>query len=212
MRKALQLLQVFQNHIMQDNYLSFVSQLNDVCQEFPHLRIKTLDGKQYLKGTIEISDAEQTATKSYLIEIHFAEGFPYCFPKLYEVGGDIPCKADFHKYPDNSCCITVSFNEFLECANGMSVLQFIKKQAIPYLANQWYRQLTGKYKNEYSHGDKGKIECLCDYAFGEKKIHMGRNDKCFCGSNKKYKKCCLTLISKIQQVGKEKMIQYLNSI
>jgi len=56
------------------------------------------------------------------------------------------------------------------------------------LANQWYKQITGKYKNEYSHGDKGQIEGFYDYAFGEKKNNLGRNDKCFCGSNKKYKK------------------------
>ena len=212
MQKVLRQLQALQNHIMQDNYLSFVSQLNDVCQEFPHLRIKTLDGKQYLKGTIKISDTEQTATKSYSIEIHFTEGFPYRFPKLFEVGGDIPCEADWHINSDNSCCITAYLNEFFKCKNGISVLQFVKKEVIPYFANQWYRQLTGKYKNEYSHGEKGQLECLYDYAFGEKKIHIGRNENCFCGSNKKYKKCCLTLISEIQQVGKEKMMKYLNSI
>jgi hypothetical protein len=197
---------------MQDNYLSFVSQLNDVCREFPHLRIKTLDEKQYLKGTIEVSDAEHTAKKNYLIEIHFAEGFPYRFPKLFEVGGDIPCEADFHKYSNNSCCITAPIDEFFKCKNGITVLQFINEQVIPYLANQWYRQITGKFKDEYSHGNKGQLECLCDYAFGEKKNNLGRNDKCFCGSNKKYKKCCMPFIAQIQQVGKEKMTQYLNSM
>ena len=197
---------------MQDNYQFFVSQLNDVCKVFPHLRIKTLDGKQYLKGTIEISDAKLTATKSYSIEIHFTEGFPYRFPKLYEVGGDIPCGEDFHKYSDDSCCITAPIDEFFKCKNGITVLQFVKEQVIPHLANQWYKQITRKYKNEYSHGDKGQIEGFYDYAFGEKKNNLGRNDKCFCGSNKKYKKCCQTLITKIQQIGKEKMIQYLNSI
>jgi len=196
---------------MQDNYLPFESQLNDVCQEFPHLRIKTLDGKQYLKGTIQISDAEHTATKSYSIEIHHKEGFPYCFPKLHEVGGDIPCGANFHKYSDDSLCITAPIDEFFKCKNGISLLQFVKEQVIPHLANQWYRQITGKYKNEYSHGDKGQIEGFYDYAFGEKNNILGRNDKCFCGSNKKYKNCCLTLISSIQQIGKEKMMKYLNS-
>jgi hypothetical protein len=131
---------------------------------------------------------------------------------LYEVGGDIPCEEYFHKYSDNSCCITAFIDEFFICKNSITVLQFVKEQVISYLANQWYRQITGKYKNEYSHGDKGQIEGFYDYAFGEKKNNLGRNDKCFCGSNKKYKKCCLTLISKIQQVGKERMIQYLNSI
>jgi hypothetical protein len=191
---------------------SFVSQLNDVCQEFPHLRIKTLDEKQYLKGTIEISDTGQAISKSYSIEIHFEEGFPYRFPKLYEVGNDIPCGADFHKYSDNSCCITAPIDEFFKSKNGITVLQFVKEQVIPYLANQWYREITGKYKNEYSHGEKGQIEGFYDYAFGEKKNNLGRNDKCFCNSSKKYKKCCLTLIANIQQIGKEKLIKYLSKI
>lgn len=197
---------------MQDNYRTFVSQLNDVCQEFPHLRIRELDGKQYLKGTIEISDTEQTATKSYLIEIRFTNGFPNRFPKLYEVGGDIPRDVNFHKYSDDSCCITAFIDEFFTCKNGITVLQFVREQVIPYLANQWYRQITGKFKNEYSHGSKGQIEGLYDYAFGEKKNNLGRNDRCFCGSNIKYKKCCMPQIDTIKQIGKEKMIQRINII
>ncbi|MDR3156628.1 MAG: SEC-C domain-containing protein [Lactobacillales bacterium] len=171
-----------------------------------------MDAKQYLKGTIEVSDTEHTISKSYLIEIHFTEGFPYRFPKLYEVGGDIPCEADFHKYSDSSCCITAFIDELFKCKNSITVLQFVKEQVIPYLANQWYRQITGEYKNEYSHGDKGQVEGLYDYAFGEKKNNLGRNDECFCGSNKKYKKCCLTIISNIQLIGKERILQFINSI
>jgi len=212
MLRVLQQLRELQNHIMQDNYQLFVSQLDAVCREFPHLQIKTLDGRQYLKGSIEISNAEQTATKSYLIEIHFSDDFPHRFPKLFEVGGDIPCEADFHKYPDNSCCITAPIDEFFKCKSGITILRFVKEEVIPYLANQWYRQIAGKYKNEYSHGHKGQVEGYYDYAFGEKKNNLGRNDMCFCGSKKKYKKCCHTEISKWQQIGKERVKNYLNNI
>jgi uncharacterized protein YchJ len=62
------------------------------------------------------------------------------------------------------------------------------------------------YKNgDYRHGINGYIEYYSDlfktdnktlwkeyfdYAFDLKKIKIGRNDPCFCGSGKKYKNCC----------------------
>ena len=45
----------------------------------------------------------------------------------------------------------------------------------------------GKFKKPY-----GDISYIAERkAFFKKINQLGRNDKCFCGSNKKFKKCCL---------------------
>lgn len=194
-----------------ESYNLFVSQLNDACANFPNLKIKENENKKILKGTVTINNSDNTANKSYLIEIHWQDGFPFKFPVLYEVGDDIPCEADWHKYSNNSCCITVDYDESLKCKNGITVLQFIKTEVIPYLANQWYRQISGKYKSEYSHGEKAHIEFMFDLAFGGKKINIGRNDKCFCSSNKKYKKCHEPIIEEMQKIGKKNTIEFFKS-
>jgi len=173
-----------------------------------------------LKGTIDVPDSD----KSFLVEIHCTNGFPHRFPKLFEVGGDIPCNSDWHKYPDNSCCITVSPDEILKCKTGISLSTFINDEVIPYLAHQHYRTITGKYIKEYSHHKEGLFEFFnelmkttdqklwCDYiscSFGFKKIDMGRNEKCFCGSGIKFKRCHSAIFDKIREIGMKNMYNYL---
>lgn len=209
------------------SYNTFKSQLSETCINFPNLQIKTKEGKQYLKGTIDILNSEQKTVRSFLIEIHWTEKFPYRFPKLFEVGGDIPCLADYHKYPDNSCCITVEPDEILECKQGISVTKFIVKHVIPYFANQCYKMIYGIYKDEYPHGKNGIImyyENLMKttdkdtwikyvkYAFGEEKFLIGRNDLCLCGSGIKFKRCHNIVFDKLRQIGKGNILIHFASI
>jgi hypothetical protein len=212
---------------MLNNYTLFESQLSDACKYFPNLRVKSKNGRKYLKGTIDIRNSEQLFVKSFLIEIHYSERFPYRFPLLFEVGGDIPCHPDWHKYSDNSCCITVEPYEILQCKQGVSIPQFINQQVIPYLANQCYKKVVGKYKNEFSHGKQGLIEYYTDlmgtsdskkwiqyvkYAFGIDSLKIRRNDPCICGSGKKFKSCHDAIFYKIKQIEKDNIIKHFTLI
>lgn len=197
----------------------FTRQIETFIMEYPNFQKVTESGCSYLKGILDIPDDEGNIAGCFSIEIFPTKGFPYAFPKLYEVGGDIPCEADWHKYPDNSCCLTVSAKEKLICKNGISLLQFVSDIVIPYFANQLYRIQTGKYLQEYSHGEVGIWEfykelfqsddysiwkrCL-EGAFG--KANFERNGKCYCNSGKKYKKCHLTIENEIRAIGKEQII------
>lgn len=209
---------------MTEGYNQFESQLSNVVKCFPNLRIKTKEGKQYLKGTLDIFNTEQEFVQSFLIEIHWAKGFPSRFPALFEVGDSIPCGPDWHKYENNSCCITVEPSEILQCKNGITVSQFISKHVIPYLANQCYKMIEGKYMNEYPHGLKGlnvfytdlmgtadtsKWSKYINYAFGASPLNIGRNLPCICGSGKKFKVCHNIVFDKIRQIG---IVQILNDM
>ncbi|MGI6572577.1 MAG: SEC-C domain-containing protein [Fermentimonas sp.] len=196
----------------------FERELETVVAKFPQLRIKEEDNMFFLKGILDIPDDENNIVGSFAVEIYSTAGFPYRFPKLLEVGGDIPCEADWHKYSDNTCCLTVPANEILTCKNGITVLRFINEHAIPYFANQLYRKKTGKYLNEYSHGTKGIYEFYTnlfrskDFNIWKKclRIAMGnskfeRNSSCYCGSNIKYKKCHLLIEYELENIGWEQI-------
>lgn len=207
-----------------ESYERFKEQLSDVSQLYPDLIIKTKNNKQFLKGIIDIPNSNGKIVKSFLIEIHWIELFPYRFPKLYETGGAIPCEADWHKYKDNSCCITVEPEEILACKDGITVLSFIRKQVIPYLANQCFRMLQGRYKDEYPHGEDGYVMFYANlmkttdtskwlqyakYAFDGMSIKPDRNSPCFCGSGMKYKRCHDKVFDKLRSIGKDTLMKHL---
>lgn len=212
---------------MTDEYSLFESQLTDIQKEFPNLQIKIKNGKKYLKGILDIKNSEQKDVRSFLVEVHHYKGFPYRFPILFEIGGDIPCDPDWHKYNDNSCCITVEPDEILQCHNGITISQFIKNNVIPYLANQCHKKITGKYKNEYPHGKEGLISFYTElmqtsdknkwiqyikYAFGIENLKIGRNNSCICGSGKKMKKCHSLVFDKLKLIGRKNIIKHLSLI
>jgi len=216
---------VSQNLIMDKSLQEFDDQLSIASKYFPNLRVKTKEGHKILKGIIDIENSEHQQVQSFLIEIHYSTGFPYRFPRLYEVGGDIPCDVDWHKYDDNSCCLTVLPDEILQCKNGITVTQFINKNVIPYLANQCYKKLTGRYKDEFPHGKEGLIVYYKElmltqdqnkwmqyakYAFGVEKLKTGRNEPCICGSGMKMKKCHSVVFQKLQQIGENNVMKHLS--
>lgn len=204
---------------MSDKNAFFDRQLNSVVKEYPNLQIKVEDGTSLIKGILDIPDDNGDVAGCFAIEIRPSPGFPYAFPELYEVGGEIPCEADWHKYSDNSCCLTVQAKERMICYNGITLVWFIKNIAIPYFANQLYKKQTGSYLQEYSHGRDGIKEfyeelfqtsdinvwkCCRDVAFSGAKYE--RNGKCYCNSGKKYKKCHLPIEDEVRMIGKQQIM------
>lgn len=209
---------------MRNSYEVFEEQLPMVCREYKHLKIRQQNGQKYLWGTIDITSPAGEVIQDFLIEIHCHEGFPKRFPILYEIGGYIPREADWHKYSDDSCCITADPVEILACKSGISLYSFIKDHVIPYLANQYFRKNFGHYKNEYAHGINGIFQAYCDImktpditswkryiacAFGSTSINISRNAPCFCGSGKKYKHCHMQVFQDIRDIGKETIVQHM---
>lgn len=175
------------------------------------------DGLSFLRGILDIPNDKNEIVGHFLIEVCCSEKFPFRFPILIETGGEIPNGADWHKYNNGSCCITVLANEILICKNGIGVAFFIEKYVIPYFANYIHKRLTGEYKNgEYAHGIEGIsqfYESLMKTAnrdlwiqyfknvFQELRVECGRNDPCFCGSGGKYKQCHLEVFNNLWQIG-----------
>lgn len=210
------------------SYSLFCNQLDLVIKKYPNLKITELDGLKYLKGILEIKNDKRETVGNFSIEIKYRNDFPYRFPYLYEVGRDIPNLADWHKYQDDRCCITVYPDEILKCKDGITLLSFIDNYAIPYFANQLYRLQYDKYLNgEYSHGNDGLIEFYStlfkttdrlkwkEYvnivSLG-KTLKMDRNKPCFCGSGLKFKICHDKVFYYIKRLGVNLIINDLNRL
>ncbi len=209
--------------MISNNFRLFHNQLKDAIIKYPNLVItKNLNNTTFLKGVLDIPNDINEIVGNYLIELHCTEKFPYRFPKLFETGGDIPNEADFHKYPDGSCCITVLPDEILKCKNGINVSLFIEQYAVSYFANQIHKKQTGEYKNgEYAHGINGIIQFYevlmktankdlwAQYfknAFRNMKTGCSKNSICFCGSRSKYKFCHLKVFNKLKQIGEKQVL------
>lgn len=200
-----------------NNYQLFCNQLNEAVHKFSNLSIKEKNGRKILRGVLDIENDISEVVGSFLIEIHYNQGFPKRFPLLFEVGDLIPKDPDWHKYTNESCCITVEADEILKCKLGISVTEYIENFAIPFLANFLFRKANGYYKNgEYSHGKSGTNEFYSkllktdnkeiwrrfyQLAFGKVKFDNDRNKKCFCGSNLKFKKCHLIIFETLEAIG-----------
>lgn len=215
-----------QDHIILNMNKLFENELQNAIKKYPDLIVrKNSDGSEYLKGILNIPDDTGNIADSFSIEIHATAKFPYRYPKVYEVGGDIPMEADWHKYNDNSCCLTVEQEELIDCHYGITLIYFIERVVIPYFANQIYRKTTGHYLNEYPHGidgvrlfysnlfesdDKNLWKTCVINCFTKGKFE--RNHKCYCGSGRKFKTCHLPVEDKLQILGKEKVINDLKVI
>lgn len=202
----------------------FNEQLLDAIKKYHNLKIiQAKDGISFIRGILDIPNDNNEIVGNFLVEVHCSECFPYRFPILFEIGGEIPNEYDWHKFKDSRCCITVLPDEILICKNRISVSSFIKNYAIPYFANYIHKKQTRQYKNgEYAHGVKGVgqfYESLMKtenrdlwiqyfkYTFQNLKVRCERNDNCFCGSQEKYKQCHLEVFNNLRLIG-EKQVLY----
>ncbi|MBC5834482.1 hypothetical protein G6N05_07130 [Flavobacterium sp. F372] len=140
----------------------------------------------------------------YEIEIQIQD-FPSSFPIVKETLTRIPVKADRHVYIDTGslCFTTKAIADILLKSKIKTLKDFIVNVLIPYLRNNSYYEIHGKYfENEYSHGVLGIIESYKDILkingeYSIAKIMLDRienrnikfKDNCYCGSNFTLKKC-----------------------
>ncbi len=138
----------------------FAKDILTVPSVYEKLGIVSINGEDILKGELDIIDDTGNRWEAYHIEIWGTNEYPLRFPKLFETNNAFPKVPDWHVNPsDHSCCVDVTPSELLTCRNGYHILDYIKNFAIPYLANQKFRELEGYYKNgEYAHNFLGHIQ------------------------------------------------------
>lgn len=181
-----------------------ISQYESAKEKFPKLNQPDRVGEIWeITGAIDVIDDENNPWATYAVKIIVPKKYPEELFQLQETGGQIPKKADWHN--SNSCCVSTTAIIYSVLGEDLSLLNWLVKFAHPYLANHIYKVKTGEYAGgEFLHATDGTIQGY-EKLFGLKgvkevylKLKMvcsvlqkGRNDKCFCGSGKKFKNCYL---------------------
>jgi SEC-C motif len=210
------------------NYKTFCIQCEAAIVEFPNLSVFERNGLKYLKGILDIKLENTSIIGSYFIEIHFTEMFPNRFPDLFEIGKDIPNEADWHKYQNGKCCITVLADEIIKCKAGITVTNFIKNYCLSFFANHIHRKQYDSYLNGYyNHGELGVFEFYAElfktknindwlkyfkHVFRNTLIKIERNDFCFCKSQLKFKHCHYKIFNSLKDIGEQQCLNDFTAI
>lgn len=194
----------------------FNDQWDSISGRYVGLKIDSRNSAPILSGTIDLVGLDGITDDQYKIEIHWRELYPFQFPLVYEAGGRIPKNIDWHIYPEGgNCCIKARPEEILICRKGITLDAFITAQVIPYFYNQTFRRQNGYFYKERNHGELGNLEFyfetlrtssvdFVEVCLKQAIEHKGYKStkKCFCGCNKKYKKCHRRAIRLLSQLGR----------
>lgn len=192
-------------------------QITNLINKYPNLKYDSVQNK--LSGSIEVYSED-----SYEIDI-FLKDFPATVPTVYEIGERIPHKSDRHVYKNGALCFATPLTISYLMKNKISTItDFVEKLIIPYLKNNSYYELKGKYMfGEHSHDIKLAtleslqdllgitnikliLDLICNVLDNEK---FTPNKLCYCGSNIKIKKCSnhFERYKKLKSLGKENLFK-----
>lgn len=167
-----------------------------------------------LKGEIDLNH-DNKLLDTYQLEILFLEDYPFSHPVVREISKRIPWIMDRHvdsKYGFFCFGPRVYVQQFWE--QHRNILDFINGLVVPFLANQSFFERMGEWPNGwYAHGPPGIIEFYKE-EIGSDSVDLiinvlerlianedlGRNDKCFCGSSLKAKRCHLDDYKRLKSV------------
>lgn len=198
--------------------------IHSFCKKYNFI-YKNCDEKFYvLKGTIHVKDSKDDFIwDSFEVEYHILLGeyvkelgckknmdlvYPNILPLVYLTDHKEIMHPDFHITEKGLCCLSPDVECFEILSKNYNLMDFTEKLVIPFFANQVFFQKTGSWAyGEYKHFEEGLLDYYSEKMMIEKeqvlsglKIvsrlnNINRNDKCFCGSEKKYKSCHLNILN-----------------
>ncbi|QQT52092.1 SEC-C domain-containing protein [Sphingobacterium multivorum] len=204
---------------MNSSYNLFIKEAAEAMSNFPDLQLSIReDSLPSLAGEIYLLDQEGILFDKYSIKIDCTINYPDSFPLVYETNGRLPHNIEWHVYQDGHFCICTPIEEYIHCAKGITLTDFINNHILPYLHNQSFREKEGYFLNERSHGISGLLESLysilkvnsADKVFFllnhiNKNRAPSRTSKCFCGSSKKYRHCHRSAYQTIKSIEKSRL-------
>lgn len=179
-----------------------MTQYESAIIHFPKLGLprKISEGWEIM-GEIDVIDDENSYWDTYGINIIVPNLFPLELFILNETSGKIPNSEDWHNI--DSCCVSTDARIYSVLCGELTLLNYIEKFVVPFLANHIVKLRTGSYASgEFEHGVDGKIQDYENFlgvqganaVYQKLKticsvVNRGRNSLCFCGSGLKTKHC-----------------------
>jgi len=178
----------------------------DAQERYPKLQHLIQENNTWkINGVIDVIDDEDGYWDSYEVSIVMPDDYPDSLPILMETSNKIERHIDWHMISGGVCCLSTQAKMYYDLGGDIKLVKWLNEFAHPFLANHVYRVKTGHYANEeFSHGNKGILEgwkkiiqledniqtfTYLQQMIGRKSLSL--NQKCFCGSGKKYKRCYL---------------------
>ncbi len=202
-------------------------EIKSAINQYPLLKRFDKNSVVTVEGSLELINPDYGKVDMYDVEITFPESYPFSFPNVKETSNKIPKIPSRHiNTANNTLCLAVRPEEKLICRNGINFIYFIEKILLPHFNRETYRELEGVYPDgEYDHGTNGLwqyyINQLPSNTNKEDVIMIleliitngiGRNDLCYCGSEKKLKKCHLFILDKLALLGRSYLEKDLNEL
>lgn len=212
--------------------MSLIDRLNAeikiVQSRYPELSDLQIDSNNNysITGSINLIDSDMKIWETYKILILISSDYPKIVPKVFEIEKKIP--SGRHVNGDGSCCLCPNLEEFLILGWNYSLIDFIDKLLIKYLAMQKLFELTGSWMfGEYSHFHEGLIEYykikfnttdikivieLLEILCGNK--YLKGSSPCLCNPNGRirFRKCHEKIINDISWIDKKIFINDLQTI
>lgn len=192
-----------------------LDEIKNTLEDYPLLQL--IEDGQYVRveGDIVLSEDEYGEFDRYSVSISFPKCYPNCFPKVVETNKKIPREDYRHVNPDGTLCLAVEPEERMLTKQGIKFKFFLDKVLIPHLSRETFRELNGSYADgEYDHGYAGiwqfyskKLETNDKQVILSELKQMtatkwpNRNSFCFCGSNKKFKRCHQPKWEELKKLG-----------
>lgn len=180
-------------------------EFDEVCSKYKKLLPpEKLNDDWKIEGEFDVVGADGYKWDTYGIRILIPPGFSYELPILMETSNKIEQTEEWHN-SNGVCCLATNAKIYNELGTPISLLKWMNRFVHDYLANHVIKLHDKSYaKGEYPHGEEGmligykeifglasdsevvqRLKLICGVA------SLGRNELCFCGCGKKYKRCFL---------------------
>lgn len=199
-----------------------------VLKDFEHLKEKycemtTLrrENLNYsISGNVSLIDPDSGKIwETYSLRINIPYSYPKELPSIFEIGNKIP--KNRHINSDGTCCLAPTVEQWLILGNKYTLVDFIDKLVIPFLATQKLVECGQGWNNgEYAHSGEGlleyykqkllinKTEVVLNCLYNLNIIATTHaNQVCFCRSGSKFKSCHSILIQKLLPIEPDLIIR-----
>lgn len=179
-----------------------IEEVNLLQKYFPKLQF-TKRGEQFwsLEGYFDLHDSAGEYWDTFSIRIQIPKNYPKELPVIFETGGKIPLNVNWHN-SNNGCCLSPDAVIFQKLGN-VQLYDWFREFVISYFANFIFKKEFATYPfGEFEHFTNGLIsgyqelfnlsskEEVVDFIEGQiSRLKTNRNEKCYCQSGLKFKKC-----------------------
>lgn len=193
---------------------NFEKDITEGLKKYPSLK---LISKRQVRGIFSTLQKETgIVIEDYEVVIDFPFKYPFALPSVTEVSNKIPKTIARHVFSEGG---NLCFGNFIDvakvCLTGITFIWFLENILNPHLCREYVKEVTGEYPNgERSHSPEGhwesyydllgtqvKEDILTEIKFALESPTLQRNDRCRCGTEKKYKNCHLKIEGLILEVG-----------